>query len=84
MHESLKGAWKIAEWIRKPHYDSATKQTVMQRNRGRRRTIPKGPPGPLVHESVFKRDNGRYAQAAGVPDTAISVATLRPGAASQS
>jgi uncharacterized protein (DUF2235 family) len=81
MHESLKGAWKIAEWIRKPHYDSVTKKTVMQGNHGRRRTIPQGPPGPLVHESVFQRDKGKYAQAAGVPDTAIRVATLKPGGA---
>jgi uncharacterized protein (DUF2235 family) len=72
-HESLKGAWKIAEWIRKPHYDWQTKTATMQRNRGRRRTIP---PMSYVHESVFKRRNGEYAKTAGIPDDAISVATL--------
>ena len=69
----MKGAWKIAEWIRKPHYDWQTKTTTMQRNHGRRRTIP---PKSYVHESVFKRHNGEYGKIAGIPDDAISVATL--------
>jgi len=74
-HESLTGAWKIAEWIRKPHYDYATGKTTMQRNHGKRRTIPKG--GSLVHESVFQRHGGEYAKSANIPDDAKPVATLR-------
>jgi uncharacterized protein (DUF2235 family) len=74
-HESLKGAWYIAEWIRKPHYDWRTKTTTMRRNRGRRRTIP---PASFVHESVFQRHKGEYAVIAGIPKDAIPVATLRP------
>src|ERR1019366_7258391 len=56
-HESLKGFWKIAEWIRKPQYNAVTHQTEMLRNRGKRRTIP---PGSLVHESAFQRHGGAY------------------------
>ncbi|HXK05388.1 MAG TPA: DUF2235 domain-containing protein [Verrucomicrobiae bacterium] len=74
MHESLKGAWKIAEFIPKPHYDWKTGTTQMQQNRGRRRTIP---PGSLVHESVFQRQKGEYAKIAGIPDTAKPIATVR-------
>src|SRR5271165_1347756 len=74
-HESLAGAWKIAEWIRKPHYDYATGKTTMQRNHGKRRTIPKG--GALVHESVFQRHGGEYAKSVNIPDDAKPVATLR-------
>jgi uncharacterized protein (DUF2235 family) len=73
-HESLKGAWKIAEWIRKPHYDWRTQTTTMRRNRGRRRTIQ---PESYVHESVFKRHGGEYAKTAGIPNDARPVATLR-------
>ena len=74
-HESLTGAWKIAEWIRKPHYDATTGKTTMQRNRGKRRAIP---PNSFVHESVFRRNGGKYAATAGIPADAVPVATLRP------
>jgi len=70
IHESLTGWWKVAEWIRKPHFDSQTGKTEMLRNRGKRRTIP---PRSLVHESVFKRDNGRYCER--VPKDAIESRT---------
>jgi uncharacterized protein (DUF2235 family) len=70
LHESLKGGWKIAEWIRKPHYDFKTKTTTMRRNRGRRRSIP---PASFVHRSVFQRHNGEYAKGIGIPADAISV-----------
>jgi uncharacterized protein (DUF2235 family) len=81
-HESLQGAWKMAELIRKPHYDWKTNTTTMRANEGRRRTIP---PQSLVHESVFRRHGGKYAKDAGIPQDAIPVATLPPaskGAAS--
>jgi uncharacterized protein (DUF2235 family) len=70
IHESLTGWWNLAEWIRKPHYDFQTGKTEMRRNRGRRRTIP---PKSLVHESVFRRDGGRYRQR--VPEDAIESRT---------
>jgi uncharacterized protein (DUF2235 family) len=73
-HESLKGAWKIAEWVRKPHYDAATGRTEMRANRGRRRTIPAG---SMVHESVRRRHGGEYWKAAGVPENAVWVSTRR-------
>jgi uncharacterized protein (DUF2235 family) len=75
IHESLKGVWKIAEWIRKPHYDYQTGKTTFRRNHGRRRNIPSG---SLVHDSVFMRAGGKYARAAGIPNDAVSVSTLRP------
>jgi uncharacterized protein (DUF2235 family) len=74
MHESLKGAWKIAEVIEKPHYDYATGATEWRANRGRRRTIP---PGSLIHESVFQRQNGAYARDIQLPADAKPVATVR-------
>src|SRR5712691_11862993 len=70
MRVSMTGWWKVAEWIRKPHFDSQTGKTEMLRNRGKRRTIP---PRSLVHESVFKRDNGRYCER--VPKDAIESRT---------
>jgi uncharacterized protein (DUF2235 family) len=68
LHESLKGWWKAAEWVRKPHYDFTTGKTAMLRNKGQRRTIP---PGSLVHESVFKREGGAYAKRV-LPENSIS------------
>jgi uncharacterized protein (DUF2235 family) len=70
-HESLRGWWKLAEWIRKPHYDYKTKKTEMLRNMGRRRTVP---PKSLVHESVFRRENGKYCER--VPKDAIETPTM--------
>jgi uncharacterized protein (DUF2235 family) len=70
-HESLKGAWKIAEWIRKPHYDFNTGTVTMRANHGRRRTIP---PKSLVHEAAFLRQGGEYAKTR-VPEDAIRVRT---------
>ena len=72
MHESLKGAWKLAEWIRKPHYDYTTHKTVMRANHGQRRTIPAE---SLVHESVFLREGGHYVERIGLPKDCIRVAT---------
>lgn len=69
-HESLKGAWKTAEWIRKPHYDYKTGKVEMRRNRGRRRTIP---PNSHVHESAFRRHGGDYAKC--LPADAIPTPT---------
>jgi uncharacterized protein (DUF2235 family) len=70
MHESLVGSWKLAEWIRKPHYDYRTGKTEMLRNRGKRRSIP---PRSLVHESVYRRENGAYAKRVLPPDAIPTV-----------
>jgi uncharacterized protein (DUF2235 family) len=69
-HESLRGWWRIAEWVRKPHYDFFTGKTEMRMNRGKRRTIPAN---SLVHESVFERQNGEYAKR--LPADSIRVST---------
>jgi uncharacterized protein (DUF2235 family) len=53
-HESLRGAWHIAEFIPKVHYDARTKRTARRMNLYRRRSIPAG---SLVHESAFVRAN---------------------------
>jgi uncharacterized protein (DUF2235 family) len=71
MHESLKGAWRLAEWVRKPHYDWKTGETRMRCNRGRRRTIPAG---ALVHESAFLRHGGGYAKR--LPATTVRTPTV--------
>ena len=77
MHESLKGAWKIAEVIPKPHYDYATGKTEHRANHGRRRSIP---PDALMHESVFRRNQGKYAEDLHLPPGVRSVSTLRADA----
>jgi uncharacterized protein (DUF2235 family) len=51
-HESLKGAWWLAEFFFKRHYNWDTRKWERRFNLGRRRTIPKG---SLIHESVFLR-----------------------------
>jgi uncharacterized protein (DUF2235 family) len=79
-HESLKGAWKIAEVIPKPHYDFTTGTTAMRANHGRRRQIP---PGSMVHESVRRRGSGKYWKEAGVPEDAEWVSTRRAEAAAE-
>jgi uncharacterized protein (DUF2235 family) len=52
LHQSLKGAWRIAEYLPKPHYNWQTKQWERRMNLGRPRTIP---PGSLIHASVYAR-----------------------------
>jgi uncharacterized protein (DUF2235 family) len=53
IHRSLKGAWWIAEYLPKPHYNWQTKRWERRMNRGRPRTIP---PGSLIHASVYARN----------------------------
>ena len=52
IHESLEGAWWIAEIIPKRHWDYATKAWGRRMNLARRRTIPRG---ALIHRSVYQR-----------------------------
>ncbi len=53
-HESLTGAWHIAEFVPKRHFDAAHEREGWRMNLHRRRTIP---PGSLVH--VAARERGR-------------------------
>jgi uncharacterized protein (DUF2235 family) len=69
-HESLTGAWNLAEFVPKEHYDWVTGKTRRRMNLYRRRTIP---PKSLVHESVFLRSGG-YSNR--VPPDAIRVGTI--------
>ena len=58
LHESLKGWWQLSEFIPKPHYDYATKQTTWQANLFARRVLP---PNAWVHESAYLR-GGEYVK----------------------
>ena len=51
-HESLTGAWWLAELLLKRHYNWESKQWERRANLGRRRTIPSG---SLVHDAAFQR-----------------------------
>ena len=68
-HESLKGWWKIAEFIPKKHYNWTTRKVERRMNLFRRRTIPAG---SLVHECAFRR-SGDYSSR--LPAGVVSVAT---------
>jgi len=57
-HESLKGAWNLAEYVPRRRYDWTTGTSHWQINRGSRRFIASG---SLVHESVFQRGD-QYAR----------------------
>jgi uncharacterized protein (DUF2235 family) len=52
MHESLRGAWWLAEILFKRHFDWSQKQERRRMNLGRRRTIP---PASLIHEAAYQR-----------------------------
>jgi uncharacterized protein (DUF2235 family) len=71
-HESLAGAWRIAEYVPKRHFDFVTRKEGRRMNLGRRRTIP---PKSLVHASAFERGEG-YRQC--LPADAIRVASQEP------
>ncbi len=51
-HESLTGAWWLAEFIPKRHFNWKKGQWERRANLGRRRTIP---PQSLIHESAYQR-----------------------------
>jgi len=70
-HESLKGAWRIAEFIPKRHYNWKTGRWEHRMNLFRRRTMP---PGSLVHECAFQR-GADYQEM--LPPGAVSVTTRR-------
>ncbi|MGO9169636.1 MAG: DUF2235 domain-containing protein [Candidatus Korobacteraceae bacterium] len=68
-HESLKGAWNLAEFAIKRHFDWMKGKWGYRMNLWRRRTIP---PNSLVHESAFQR-SGSYSSR--LPGDAIRVKT---------
>ncbi len=51
-HESLKGAWWLAEFVLKRHFNWKTHQWERRANLGRRRTIPFK---SLIHQSAYDR-----------------------------
>jgi uncharacterized protein (DUF2235 family) len=55
MHQSLIGAWWLAEVLPKKHYDWSRKELRRRMNLGRRRTIPAT---ALVHRAAYERANG--------------------------
>ena len=62
MHESLTGAWNLAEFVPKKHYDRVTHKEGRRMNLWRRRTIG---PGELVHPSAYERRD--YASKSKLP-----------------
>lgn len=52
MHESLRGFWKLAEFIPKRHFNWNTRKEERRLNLFRRRTLPAK---PFVHEVAFLR-----------------------------
>lgn len=52
LHESVRGWWRLAEVIPKPHYDYDTGRTHWRANLFRRRALPSG---ALVHRSAYLR-----------------------------
>ena len=76
-HESLKGAWNLAELIPKKHYDWAKDKWGRRMNLWRRRTMP---PGALVHESAWMRSGGYEER---LPGDAVRVRTRVDGSQGQ-
>lgn len=67
MHESLKGWWRMVEYVPKRHFNYRLGRDEHRMNRFRRRTIP---PGSLIHDAAYER-GAEYA--AGLPTDAIRV-----------
>jgi uncharacterized protein (DUF2235 family) len=74
MHESLTGAWRIAEYIPKKHFDVKRQVTERRANRFRRRTVPAG---SLIHWSVYARKDD-YAASLNLPADVKVVASKGP------
>jgi uncharacterized protein (DUF2235 family) len=70
-HESLKGAWHLAEFFPKQHYNWQTGKRGHRPNLYRRRTLP---PGSLVHKSAYARKEGCRNK---IPPDAIQTETLK-------
>jgi uncharacterized protein (DUF2235 family) len=67
-HESLQGAWWLAEFLRKRHFNWKIHQWEKRANLGRRRTIPSK---SLIHQSAYDRgaEYQKRLPADGIPTT---------------
>jgi hypothetical protein len=70
MHESLKGSWRLAEFLPKRRYDPALQETRMRPNLFARRVIPRG---SLVHEAAYQRGDPYIAR---LPPNVLRTTTL--------
>jgi uncharacterized protein (DUF2235 family) len=70
MHESLKGAWNVAEFVPKRHWDAQTKRWGWRINNYRRRRLP---PGACVHDAAFERGGGYAAR---LPPDVVRLSSL--------
>jgi uncharacterized protein (DUF2235 family) len=57
MHDSLAGAWRLVEYVPKPHWRDGQRRWYANRSRARDM-----PPGAWVHDAAWQRDGGYYAQ----------------------
>src|SRR5437667_4473075 len=73
VHESLTGAWNLAEFVFKKHYNWNTGKDVRRMNLYKGRTLP---PRALVHESAFQRGGGYRDR---LPADAVPVSTYEKG-----
>lgn len=71
IHESLKGAWKAVEYVRKPRWDG--KKTTWRANRFRKRQIP---PESWVHDAAWTREKGEYQDR--LPRSAVRLSLVDP------
>lgn len=62
LHESLAGAWVLAEFVFKRHYNWRTRREERRMNLFRRRTVPQG---AMIHWSVFERPASYLARLPG-------------------
>jgi uncharacterized protein (DUF2235 family) len=73
-HESLTGAWHLAEYVPKKHYDYLTKTEGRRMNRHRRRTLPAA---SLVHICAKQRGADYVAR---LPSDVVWVGDADPSA----
>jgi uncharacterized protein (DUF2235 family) len=67
-HDSLQGAWWLAEILWKRHFNWTTRRWERRPNLGRRRTIPAK---SLIHESAYQREDDykKLLPSDGIPTT---------------
>jgi uncharacterized protein (DUF2235 family) len=70
LHDALKGWWRLAEFVPKPHYDRATDKQGLRMNLSRRRTMPKA---AHVHTSAYLRGESyaRYIPADAIEEPRV-------------
>ena len=59
MHDSLTSCWKPVEFVPKPHWDREQNRTTWRANHSQPRTWPEK---PVVHDTAWERDDGKYAK----------------------